>query len=388
MASLSSPSGKNLPENFQNKPERGLYIHIPFCVKKCAYCDFYSFPQRLDSLDSYLEAVLIEATKYRGISFDSLYLGGGTPSLLGGEGLSRLLNGLHYIFDLTLLSEATMEANPESVNFPLLEAAQISGINRISIGIQSLSDDELEKAGRVHNAIEAVQAIEMAKEKGFLNISADVILGLPGQNWDSLMVTLETLIGLNIQHFSVYCLSIEPHTPFGMKTPIDLPGDDEQAELYTRACALLSQRGFIHYEISNFALPGYECRHNLNYWRGGEYLGLGPAGASHLEGKRFKNQSDLDAYLHNPLELIEGEELLEAQAKAAEEAMLRLRLLREGLDMAVLTRRFGDENTRQLKERLNKLVEKELLLADGTAYRLPPACALISNPILSRVLGD
>lgn len=367
---------------------RGLYVHIPFCIHKCAYCDFYSLTQRLDSLDSYIEAVPIEARRYIGLDFQTVYLGGGTPSLLRAEGLGKLLGGLRQILDLSQLSEATMEANPESVTPSLLQAAKSSGINRISIGVQSLSDIELEKVGRIHTAAQAICAIEEAKDAGFNNISVDVILGLPGQDQSSLMVTLETLIGLDIQHISMYCLSVEPHTPLALNPPPDLPSDDEQAELYDSACSLIASRGFTHYEYSNFALPGYECLHNLNYWRGGEYIGLGPAAASHLEGKRFKNKADLDAYLSNPTGQIEEVEELDALQKAAEEAILRLRLLQEGLDVNELIEKYGDESIIGVVSRLNKLVREGSLIRDGANYRLAAACALVSNPILAQVLGD
>jgi oxygen-independent coproporphyrinogen-3 oxidase len=367
---------------------RGLYIHIPFCVKKCAYCDFYSLAGRLSYLEAYIEAVLKEAGKYRGMEFQTLYLGGGTPSLLGAEGLNKLVTGLRQIFDLSQVCEATMEANPESLNPELLKAARSLGINRISIGVQSLSDTELQKVGRIHAAARAVEAVEEAKAGGFNNISADMILGLPGQDWPSLMVTLETLIGLDIQHISLYCLSVEPCTPLAINLPADLLSDDEQAELYAQACSLLAQRDFIHYEISNFALRGYECQHNLNYWRGGEYVGLGPSAASHIKGKRFKNKADLDAYLQNPAGQIEEVEELSPAEKAGEEAILRLRLLREGIDVNDLAGKYGDENVLGLVSRLNRLVTEKLLLRNGANYRLPESCALVSNPILVKVLGD
>ncbi len=367
---------------------RGLYVHIPFCISKCAYCDFYSLPQRLDTLDSYIEAVLTEARSYSGLEFQTLYLGGGTPSLLKADGLNKLLSGLRRIFDFSQLSEATMEANPESLTAELLEAAKSRGINRISVGVQSLSDTELAKVGRIHTAGQAVQAIEDAAESGFANISADVILGLPGQDWPSLMVTLETLLGLGISHVSLYCLSLEPHTPLAIDPPLDLPSEDTQAELYANACSLLGDRGFGHYEISNFALAGFECLHNLNYWRGGDYLGLGPAAASHLNGKRFKNKPDLDSYLRNPGSQIEEIEELDPRKKAEEEAILRLRLLQEGLDIDQIIQKYGDENILGLLSRLNQLVKEGILLRNGCNYRLPASCALVSNPILARVLGD
>jgi oxygen-independent coproporphyrinogen III oxidase len=367
---------------------QGLYVHIPFCVSKCSYCDFYSLPQRLDSLNPYLDAVLNEAGRYNDLDFQTLYLGGGTPSLLGPEGLKYLFGGLKQILNLSQLKEASMEANPESVSTSLLEAARSVGINRISIGVQSLSDPELRNVGRIHSANQAIRALDLASKAGFTNISADVILGLPGQDSQSLMVTLETLAAMDIQHLSVYCLSIEPHTPLALKPVAGIPSEDGQADLYEQTVTLLEKRGFVHYEISNFALEGFECLHNLNYWRGGEYLGLGPAAASHLKGSRFKNKADLDAYLINPQNQLEEIEKLEAGEKAAEEAILRLRLLQEGLNTDDLTKKFGQQNTGELIERLNNLADKDLLIRDNVNYRLEPTCALVSNPILARVLGD
>jgi oxygen-independent coproporphyrinogen III oxidase len=366
----------------------GLYVHIPFCVRKCAYCDFYSLPQRIQSIVPYIQSVLSEAQKYQGRNFQTLYLGGGTPSLLGSEGLTKLIVGMKRIFNLEELTEATLEANPESATPELLAAAINAGINRISIGVQSLSDIELGKVGRIHSAAQAIQAVEQAQKSGFNNISADLILGLPGQDWQSLMVNLETLIGIGVQHLSMYCLSIEPHTPLALYLPADLPSDDQQAELYDSAVELFKMRSFEHYEISNFAMPGYECRHNLNYWRGGEYLGLGPAAASHLDGRRFKNRADLDAYLQNPAGQVEEVEELGPVEKAGEEAILRLRLLQEGLDINEMAAKFGDENVIGLAGRLNKLVTEKTLLRNGPNYRLHPACALVANQILTNVLGD
>jgi oxygen-independent coproporphyrinogen III oxidase len=367
---------------------RGLYVHIPFCVKKCSYCDFYSLPQRLDSLDEYIEAIMVEARQFSGMNFQTLYLGGGTPSLLGSEGLEKLLIGLKDTFDLSTLSEATMEANPESVTPSLLDSAKSSGINRISIGVQSLSDAELSGVGRIHTAAQAVGALNLAQKAGFTNISGDVILGLPCQDWQSLMVTLETLIAFDIQHLSVYCLSIEPHTPLALKPIPGIPSEDGQADLYEKVVPLLQKRGFTHYEISNFAVSGFQCLHNLNYWRGGEYLGLGTAAASHLNGKRFKNRADLDSYLMDPCQQIREMEELNAEEKAAEEAILRLRLLQEGLDIEILSERFGMPAVKALIERLDNLTEKDLLIHEGPNYRLEPSCALVSNPILARVLGE
>lgn len=235
---------------------RGLYVHIPFCVRKCAYCDFYSLPDRLDLVDAYIDAVLRETESYIGMSFHTLYLGGGTPSLLGAGGLWTLVGGLRHAFDLSDLSEATIEVNPESATIELLQAAVDVGINRVSVGVQSLSDRELQSVGRIHSAAQAVKAISRARRIGFRSVSADVIVGLPGQEWATLGLTLETLTGLGINHLSMYCLSLEHGTPLAMNPPDDLPSDDAQAELFEQATEFLLERGFNHYEISNFALPG------------------------------------------------------------------------------------------------------------------------------------
>jgi oxygen-independent coproporphyrinogen-3 oxidase len=367
---------------------RGLYVHIPFCVHKCAYCDFYSLPGRLASLGDYLRALYTEAEKYSGLAFQTLYLGGGTPSLLPARGIKTLLSELRSIFDLSSLAEATFEANPESLTAALLDSALSSGLNRVSVGVQSLSDSELKRVGRIHNAGQALQALEKAAQADFKNISADIILGLPGQDWNSLQTTLNKVVSLGLTHISAYCLAVEPHTPLASNLPPDLLSGDAQADLYEKAVELLAGAGFRHYEISNFARPGCQCLHNLNYWRGGEYLGLGPAAASHLDGRRFKNRPDLDAYLLNPAGQIEEVEELSAPAKAAEEAITRLRLLDEGLDITALAEKFGVTNIKSLLEKLDGLAAEGYLKQEGNCYRLSPEYALVSNPILAQLLGD
>ncbi len=365
---------------------RGLYIHVPFCIRKCAYCDFYSLPGRTESAEAYIDAVLRESLKYSGLSFQTLYLGGGTPSLLGGRNLKKLTDGLYRSFPLSQMVEATIEVNPESATAELLETAREAGFNRVSIGVQSLSDDELKSVGRVHNAAQAIEAVSRAKKLNFESVSVDIIVGLPGQKWETLHQTLETLTQLGGQHLSMYCLALEHDTPLALNPPENLPSDDMQAELFERASSFLGGEGFIHYEISNFARKGHECRHNLNYWRCGEYLGLGPAAASYLGGRRFRNRADLEAYLKDPAGQIEEVEELPAQEKVAEEAMLRLRLLSEGLDAGELAGRFGLENAGSLIGRLSGMAQEGLLVADGMSYRLPPSRVLTSNPIFARVL--
>jgi oxygen-independent coproporphyrinogen III oxidase len=365
---------------------RGLYVHIPFCVKKCSYCDFYSLPSRQGSIPGYVQAVLKESQDYQGLDFRTLYLGGGTPSLLGVENLRTLLTGLRESLDLSHIVEATIEVNPDSATPDLLKAARGLGINRVSIGIQSFSDYELRAVGRVHNTAQAVTAIRTIKEVGLNNVSADLIIGLPGQTWTTLHDTLAAVTALGINHLSVYCLSLEEGTPLTKNPPSDLPSDDNQADLFEQARAFLKERGFIHYEISNFAKPGQECLHNLNYWRGGEYIGLGAAAASHINGRRFRNRADLAAYLGEPTCQTEDNEMLSPQDKAAEEAMLRLRLLQEGVGINELKVKYGQGNITALLGRLDSLVREKMLVCEGSRYRLVPSRILTSNQVFNRVI--
>jgi oxygen-independent coproporphyrinogen-3 oxidase len=366
---------------------RGLYIHIPFCVSKCLYCDFYSIIAAPGLVDKYVDALLAEADSYTGHSFATLYIGGGTPSLLGPARLEKLVNGLSRRFALEHLQEATIEANPESATRDFLQAAHRLGIRRVSIGVQSSNAEELRKAGRAHGRQQALESIDIASRSGFQDISADVMIGLPGQTTQSLADTLETLTGAGINHVSAYCLSVEEGTAFYTNPPPDLPGEDDQAGLFQSAVDILGAHGFAHYEISNFALPGSECRHNLNYWRGGDYIGLGTAAASHSGGKRFRNAPCVERYLDDPLSVMEGEETLDDQHKAGEEAVLRLRLVQEGLDIKEMAGRYRQESISSLQARLDELVRRQMLVRDGYIYRLPPGGVLTSNSVFVEVIA-
>lgn len=365
---------------------KGLYVHIPFCLQKCHYCDFYSLPARLNAREAYVDAVLSESEAYAGMSFQTMYLGGGTPSLLGDKLINKLIHGLGKSLNLAGVVEATIEVNPESATREFLEAARNVGINRVSIGVQSLADNELKAVGRIHTAAQAMEAVRLARQLCFNSISADLIIGLPGQTWLTLNQSLDTLVGSGIEHLSLYCLSLEEGTPLAENPPDDLPSDDMQAELFQQAISFLAGHNYAQYEISNFALKDYECRHNLNYWRGGEYLGLGPSAASHLVGRRFRNRPDLNDYLEKPACQIADSELLNPKEKAGEEAMLRLRLLKEGIEVNELTARFGQDNIQALISRLDYMARQGRLVADGSTYRLPPSRVLTSNPIFAEVL--
>jgi len=365
----------------------GLYIHIPFCISKCYYCDFYSLTDVPELMDRYVDALFSEAISYKGMGFATLYIGGGTPSLLGSARLERLITGLSNRFDLEDLLEATIEVNPESAGRDFLSNAYGLGIRRLSIGAQSLNEEELKKAGRAHDRRQVLDAVDSAVKSGFQNISADVMIGLPGQTIQSLSETLNILVGAGINHISAYCLSIEEGTVFSRFPPPDLPGEDDQACLFESAVDLLQTHGFIHYEISNFALTGYECKHNLNYWRGGEYIGLGPAAASHSRGKRFRNAASLERYLDDQSSIVEGVERLDDRRKAGEEAMLRLRLIEEGLDIREMAGKYKHDAVESLAARLDDLVSRKMLVKDGRIYRLPPGSALTSNRVFINVIS-
>jgi oxygen-independent coproporphyrinogen III oxidase len=367
---------------------RGLYVHIPFCVKKCWYCDFYSIPLHDDLLDKYLDSLFIEAQKYTVLKFNTLYIGGGTPSLLGPKSLNKLVGNLGRILNIADMTEATVEVNPDSANKEFLQEARVLGINRVSIGIQSLNDTELQQSGRIHNACQAANAVIKACEFGFTNISADIIIGLPSQTYSSLQETLHKLTDIGLTHISVYCLSIDEHTPFAANPPLDLPDGDKQADLFNLAAGYLKGSGFSHYEVSNFAFPGKECQHNLIYWHGGEYIGLGPSAASHLNGRRYRNSANLEQYLKSPQSAEIDEDILVGEKKAEEEAMLRLRLLEEGLDLEGLRIKFGRDQTLGIEKRLDQMVDQDkTLIRTDKRYKIPDNAVLISNQVFVNVIS-
>ncbi len=239
----------------------------------------------------------------------------------------------------------------------------------------------------MHNSEQALKAIDSSYSCGFENISADIIIGLPGQTGLSLDSTVQKLVDRGLTHISVYCLSIEEGTGFAANPPPDLPDDDFQASMYEHVSYILKRHGFMHYEISNFANPGRECLHNLNYWRGGDYIGLGPSAASHWQGRRWKNSSNLETYIEDPLAGDFEEDIIDMQSKMAEEAMLRLRLIEEGLDMAQLAMRYDTGEWKELESRLNNLTVQKKLIKNGKIFKLAPGSILTSNRVFVEVIN-
>ena len=254
----------------------GLYIHIPFCKRKCNYCDFPSF-QGISQTEKkkYVDALISEINSYsrpEKIKVNTVFIGGGTPSLLGGEEMGRVLSSVYESFEISEDAEISMEANPGTLTLENAIAYRSSGINRISIGSQSFCENELKKLGRIHNSGAISEAVAIAREAGFSNINLDLMYGIPEQTMDSFKRSLDSLIALSPEHVSVYGLIIEEGTPFfrGL-TELRLPTEDAECDMYYLAAQLLSDNGYRHYEISNYAKEGYECRHNLKYWRDEEY---------------------------------------------------------------------------------------------------------------------
>ena len=317
-----------------NKTPLGIYIHVPFCRSKCQYCDFYSLATKDDSLiDGFLDAVcdhIKEAGELApGYKVDTVYFGGGTPSFFGGDGMAEILNTIRRNFDVVSDAEITFEANPDSVSDRLLRRLRAEGFNRASLGIQSDSDEMLKKLGRPHTYAQAVSAYQKIRKAGFRNVSVDLMYGLPGQSLQDWLSTLDTVLRLLPEHISCYGLKIEEGTPFwGMRDVLNLPGDDEQAQMYLSAVEALRSRGFRQYEISNFCRKGMISRHNMKYWTGGEYLGFGPSASSDFTGKRYTLKRDLQAYINGIRDggdIMEDIQEIPLRERAGEYLMLRLR---------------------------------------------------------------
>ncbi len=361
----------------------GLYLHIPFCVAKCAYCAFYSAPAEEQTQQAYVDALCRTMakwqTKARGKTVASVFFGGGTPSVLSPEQLISLLDTAKRCFSLEDDCEITLEANPGTVTLSGLTQLRQAGFNRISLGMQTAVEKELSAVGRIHSLAQVRQAVADARRAGFDNLSLDLMLGLPGQTADSLAASLRTALSLGPDHLSVYCLSLEEDTPLYWQKP-DLPDDDTVASFYLQTCRTLREAGFERYEISNFSRYGRVSRHNLRYWRLGDYLGLGPAAHSLWEGKRFSYPEDLTAFLAGGVPT-PGEDW----EPLTEYVMLSLRLS-EGIDLSTLRRLAGPAVTDMVSAKLQDYVQQELCISTYRGFALTDRGALLSNQILSDLL--
>ena len=345
---------------------KGLYIHVPFCVQKCPYCDFFSVTD-LSLREVYAEAVIRNIRSVND-SFSTVYFGGGTPSLLTPEQIHRILS----VAEILPGAEISMEANPGTADGEYFRSVKAAGINRISFGVQSFDDTELKALGRIHSSEEAVSAILSAEKAGFENISADLMLAVSGQTRTTLRRNLEIITSLPLNHISAYMLKVESGTPLSHDNELleKIPGEDETAEMYLETVHVLENHGFEQYEISNFAQQGFECRHNLGYWRCEEYYGIGCSAHSFVCGERFCCEDSPEEFISAE---IQGRTALGSGGEVSEKAMLAIRLTKEGIPADLFP---------GLEERSSILIQKRLMKKEQGFLRLTPEGCLVSNEII------
>ncbi|MFQ5329970.1 MAG: radical SAM family heme chaperone HemW [Thermodesulfobacteriota bacterium] len=383
----------------------GLYIHIPFCLKKCSYCSFNSYESVNDDYGSYIEAILKElafrceetpSLLERGV--ESIYIGGGTPSLLAPDEVVRLLNGVRAVMphrdDSGDDCEVTIEVNPGTVDYEKLSGYRLAGVNRVSIGIQSFNDSFLKGLGRLHSASDGVAAFQAARRAGFTNIGADLIFALPGQTVLEWERDVDELLELMPEHISLYALTMEEGTPlygkYGAVGP-PTPLEEEVVVIYRSALERLEGAGYRHYEVSNLALPGFTSRHNSRYWRGGDYIGLGAGAHSYLAspgwGRRWWNISAPDNYVGSVMAHrggVDGKEQLTRENALLESLFLGLRTT-EGVEIAPFQERFGLSPTECLP--MERLTGRGLIASDNGWLQLTQDGILLSDEVFAHLHG-
>jgi oxygen-independent coproporphyrinogen-3 oxidase len=366
----------------------GIYVHIPFCLAKCPYCDFYSIVGDDSLVDIFAKAILTEIdilakSKWKDRVYNSIYIGGGTPPLLGDKNISDLLQTLRQNFNISPRSEITIEVNPEMASLSSFESILASGVNRISIGVQSFDDSLLKTLGRIHTAETAAKAVEIALVAGFDNVSLDLMFGIPGQTMAVWQATLNQAIAKNPKHVSAYCLTIENDTPFDRLVKngeLKLLSNEIQAEMYSLMNETLSSAGLKRYEVSNFAQTGFECRHNFKYWKDDKYVGLGPAAHSYDGERRTANYKNFDKYLF-ALEKgklpVNFKETLSDKQRAEERLLLGLRLA-DGVEYNLVREILNEKQLAEfikqgyIRKKINKiaLTDKGFLMADDVIVKL------------------
>jgi oxygen-independent coproporphyrinogen-3 oxidase len=369
----------------------GLYLHVPFCLKKCAYCSFYSLPGRQDFLP-YLAAVSKQLQQFSSERpLTSIFFGGGTPTMLPPEALSHLLHECRQQFRCIEEAEISIEVNPATVDLAALQTLQRAGWNRLSIGVQSFQDAELQRLGRPHSAADAVQTVCLARKAGFTTIGLDVMYGLPGQTLSAWQATLAQALRLAPQHLSIYELTIEAGTSFARQQErgeLPLPDEDTVLRMLEATGQMVSQAGFRRYEISNYAQPGCECRHNINYWRNGDWIGLGPGAVSSVAGSRCTAIADVDAFcrrMEQGEEVWQDRETLEQEAAFRETVVLCLRMT-AGVSTSELRCRFGIDAERYYGETLTKLLSLGMLEIACGHLRLTAAGLMLADTVMAELV--
>lgn len=368
----------------------GLYIHIPFCRSKCLYCDFCSFPNRNEqTMRLYTDRLCGELAKASArcadYMVDTVYFGGGTPTLLPIEQLTRILGCVFAYYQVEADAEITAECNPKTGDEKYFTHMRQAGFNRLSIGVQSAHGMELRALGRLHDFDAFCKTLQQARDAGFCNISADVMFGIPHQTEESWKETLQSLCNLPLTHISAYGLTVEENTPFGrMGERLILPDEESTRRMYLKGCEILKQHGFAQYEISNFARSGYESRHNLKYWNCEEYLGFGPAAYSDFAGERFGNHAALDQYLEEGTTVAERERP-DPTERINEYVMLQMRLC-HGVQKGSFVARFGESAWERFYTRLSKYESNGLVRVQPQSVAFTLAGMYVSNAVLSDIL--
>lgn len=359
---------------------KNVYIHIPFCKSKCRYCSFISYPC-ISLKEKYLEALEAEISHfYNGEELETLYFGGGTPSLLTAKEFERIIKH----FNLTAQTEITTELNPDDVRGEYLQSLKTLGINRLSLGCQTFDEKILKIIARRHNAEDVINAVKNAKLAGFANISLDFIYGLPGQTTEIFEQDLQKALSLGVRHISLYGLKIEEGCYFYTHMPENLPDDDTQADMYKKAIEILTSNGFEHYEISNFSHPGFNSKHNLNYWNNNTYYGFGAAAHGYVDGIRYFNKENLEDYIENPL-CRAGEHIVTEKEQLEEEIFLGFRR-GAGIDVEKLNKKYSIDFEKKYKNILEKYLTTGHLLKTNNGYKFSDEGFMVSNVILSEFL--
>lgn len=365
-----------------SKKKLGIYIHVPFCLKKCAYCNFYS-STKLNFIPDYIQN-LCEQIELQPQLFDfsnyevnSIYFGGGTPSLLNSRQIGKVLGKLFATFKVGVEPEISLEGNPSSMDKQFLTELRNLGVNRLSIGVQSAMNAQLQKLGRLHSFERSKQVFDFAVSAGFANLSADLIIGVPGQTSTDLFYSFEQFSQLPLTHISIYILKLERGTPFFLANFDNMPSDDEVASYYEQSVDYFTRRGFVHYEISNFAKPGFECVHNLKYWQMQPYLGLGPGAHSYIKGQRFFVEPSLRLFLDKRFTTIKEQAL-------GIEFKLEWLMLRSRLNTPIKLKELEEHGFKadQLEPKLKQLARAKLIELEGAGFKLTTSGFLVQNSIV------
>lgn len=381
----------------QAKKLLGIYVHVPFCMSKCAYCDFYSFvPSGQELMERYVNALLMHMRDYRESAAeyvcDTVYIGGGTPTVLPAELLVKLCRGIKKSFDLSKNNEFTIEANPATVTPELLKRLRRAGVNRISFGLQSGNNNELKLLSRRHTRADFENSYRMAREAGFDNISVDLMFGIPEQTPESLMKNLRYVTRLGVEHISLYDLKLEAGTPLAKnRSAFNFPDEDTEADMYLRAVEYLNSEGYPQYEISNFSKPRRYSRHNLKYWSCLEYLGFGPAAHSYFNNTRYSYSKNIEGYIagvEQPLssiQITDQSEEITPKERLGEYVMLRLRLT-AGIRLDDFRFRFGADFEEMFGKKLIPYLKSGFAVKRDNSIALTPKGMFVSNYILSDLL--